>query len=82
MTNPDNPDTAQRYGRTPLGKSVEEVERESGERHTIEQQSVPVVIPSSMGSIPAVINPGALLDRSGQAPAEPAQGHSETTEEA
>lgn len=58
-----------RYGDTPLGKSVEEVEQESGnlenpaaegERVQGEAGALPAIVNSNTSAVPAVLNPEGL----------------------
>lgn len=85
------PDEAARYGDQPLGKSVEEVERESGEsstRPTDDEMArhagdtpieVPAIVNSNASSVPAVLTPGALTDTRG-ADTTPTSGSADTSE--
>lgn len=70
-------DQPNRYGQEPLGKSVEEVEQESGNavnspaggeevRHEQDRALVvPAVVNSNTSGIPALLNPDALTDGDG-----------------
>ena len=72
-------DQPNRYGNEPLGKSVEEVEQDSGnaanspaEGETVrhDQDStlvVPAVVNSNTSGVPAVLNPTALVEDGGGA---------------
>lgn len=67
MTGSDN-----RYGDAPLGKSVEEIQQESGNRvnspvegEQIRDQdaaALPAIVNGNGSSIPAVVNPGGLME--------------------
>ncbi|GHF49866.1 hypothetical protein HNQ07_002852 [Deinococcus metalli] len=70
-------DNSNRYGSEPLGKSVEEVEQESGNLvnspvggETVRRDEdvavvVPAVVNGNTTGVPALINPEGLTDRSG-----------------
>lgn len=70
-------DSGNKYGSAPLGKSVEQVADESANRvnspvqgetrRENEQQVIPAVINSNASSIPAVINPEALVEKGSDA---------------
>lgn len=72
-------DNSNRYGNEPLGRSVEEVEQESGnlanspvegEQVRRDQDTalvVPAVVNGNATGIPAAVTPGALVDRGGEA---------------
>ncbi len=80
-----------RYGSEPLGKSVEEVESESGnlvnspvEGEQIRQADtagIPAVIPSNGAGVPAIVNPGALIEPGSGAYDGTANTGRDTTEE-
>ncbi|MBZ9751331.1 hypothetical protein GO986_08040 [Deinococcus sp. HMF7620] len=66
-----------RYGAAPLGKSVEEIEQESGNLtndpregeavRRAEAAVVPAVVNGTTSGVPAVIRPDVLIDQSGGA---------------
>ncbi|WP_412026640.1 hypothetical protein [Deinococcus yunweiensis] len=68
-------DNSNRYGSEPLGKSVEEIEQESGNRvnsplegeavRDREDQTlvVPAVVNGNTSGVPGVLNPGGLVER-------------------
>lgn len=72
-------DNSNRYGSEPLGKSVEEVEQETGNvtNSPVEGEAlrraedttlvVPAVVNSNTSGIPALVNPDALTDRGSRA---------------
>ncbi|PNY81837.1 hypothetical protein [Deinococcus koreensis] len=72
-------DNSNRYGSEPLGRSVEEIEQETGNvtnspvegeavRHAEDTTLVvPAVVNSNTSGIPALVNPDALTDGGGRA---------------
>ncbi len=71
-------DNSNRYGNEPLGKSVEEVEQESGNvvnspvegevRRVNEETFVPVIANANATGVPgAIFNGSAMVDRTGTA---------------
>lgn len=72
-------DNSNRYGSEPLGKSVEEVESESGNLENSpvsgeavrdaenEASVVPALVNGNATGIPAVVRPEALVERGGEA---------------
>ncbi|THF84890.1 hypothetical protein E7T09_19855 [Deinococcus sp. KSM4-11] len=86
-------DTSNRYGSEPLGKSVEEVEQESGNvvnppvageavrRAEDETLVVPAIVNGNTTGVPALINRDALVDRSGTANDGTARENRDSSEE-
>lgn len=85
-------DNSNRYGSEPLGKSVEEIEQDSGNRinpsvggeevrHTEDRNLVvPAIINGNQTGVPAVVNSHALVDHGGGADDDAHRGNRDTSE--
>jgi len=70
-------DDRNRYGDAPLGRSVEEVEQESGnlenspvegeQRRSHDEAAVPAIANSNTSAVPAVLNPDGLSEEGSRA---------------
>lgn len=83
--------TDNRYGDAPLGRSVEEIEQESGNLinssrpgeavREDDAAAFPAIVNSNQSASPAIVNPENLLERGGDADDRTARTHRDGDEE-
>ncbi|WP_027460952.1 hypothetical protein [Deinococcus murrayi] len=83
--------TDNRYGDAPLGRSVEEIEQESGNLinssrpgevvREDDAAAFPAIVNSNQSASPAIVNPEKLLERGGDADDRTARTHRDGDEE-